>query len=297
MPEDSIVFKKVLNIIFLLLVIQSYAHADDRIKIVTTIPPIAFFIENIGGDFVDVKAMIPPGGNPHTYEPTPRQMNMLSKADLYVKTGSGIEFELTWMDRLMAINKDMSLCDSSKGILLIEISGLEKENDHDHHHHGAKDPHIWLSPDNGIIITENILHAIIDLDEPNSGYYRKNTLRLISDLKTLKKEIDGKLKNIKNRQFFIFHPAWGYFARDFKLIQVPVEFSGKGPTPERLARLVKKAREADIRAIFTSPQFSTKSAEVIANEIDGKVIFIDPMSRDYLKNLEHTANLFLENIK
>lgn len=290
-------FKKALSIIFLLLVLQSYAYAEDRIKVVTTIPPIAFFIENIGGSSVDVKTMIPPGGNPHTYEPTPKQMNMLSKADLYVKAGSGIEFELTWMDRLRAINKKMSICDSSKGIHLIEVSEFEKDDDHDHHHHSEKDPHIWLSLDNGVLITKNILKAIVGLDASNSEYYEKNATKLISDLKTLKKEIDEKLRNIEKRRFFIFHPAWGYFARDFKLIQVPVELSGKEPTPVRLTRLVKEAREADTRVIFSSPQFSKKSAEVIANEIDGKVIFIDPMSGDYLKNLEHTADLFLGNIK
>jgi len=293
------VFKKALNIIFILLVMQSYTYAKNKIRIVTTISPIAFFIESIGHEKVEVTTLIPPGGNPHTYEPTPRQMNILSKADLYVKTGSGIEFELLWMSRLKAMNKGMYICDSSKGIHLIDISDhkYEGEKDNDHHQNGAKDPHIWLSPDNAVKISQNILQAIIDIDPSNSGYYENNKSKLVNNLLSLKKNINDKLKNIKIRQFFIFHPSWGYFARDFNLLQIPVEHSGKEPTPARLAKLIKKSRDENIKVIFTSPQFSRKSADVIAKEIDGKVIFIDPMSKAYINNLERTANVFLESMR
>ena len=136
-------FKRALNIIFILLVVQSYAYAEKRIRIVTTIPPIAFFIENIGGEKVDIETLIPPMGNPHTYEPTHRQMNILSRAGLFVKAGSGIEFELLWMKRLKALNNGMPVCDSSEGIHLIGISDNEHEGegDKDHHNHHNKDPH------------------------------------------------------------------------------------------------------------------------------------------------------------
>lgn len=290
-------FKKVLNITFILLVIQSYTYAENRIKVVTTIPPVAFLIENIGGERVEIETLIPPRGNPHTYEPTHKQMSILSKADLFVKTGSGIEFELLWMKKLRTLNKRMAVCDSSEGIHLIDISGNEDEEDNSHHNHQHKDPHTWLSPDNAVKMSQNILRAIIAIDPSNSEYYKRNSLKLVNNLRSLKKDINNRLKNIKNRQFYIFHPAWGYFARDFNLVQIPVEYSGKEPTPARMARLIKRAMQENIKVIFTSPQFSKKNAEVIANEIDGRVVFIDPMSGDYLNNLEHTAQLFLENMK
>jgi zinc transport system substrate-binding protein len=146
-------------------------------------------------------------------------------------------------------------------------------------------------------MSQNILRAIIAIDPSNSEYYKRNSSKLVNNLRSLKKDINNRLKNIKNRQFYIFHPAWGYFARDFNLVQIPVEYSGKEPTPARMARLIKRAMQENIKVIFTSPQFSKKNAEVIANEIDGRVVFIDPMSGDYLNNLEHTAQLFLENMK
>ena len=254
---------------------------------------------------MEVTILIPPGGNPHTYELTPRQMNMLSKTDLYVKVGSGIEFELMWMKKIEDLNKSMPLCDVSKGITLIDTDDEghddeykeEEENEHGHNHHGRKDPHIWLSPVNAIVITENIKDSLSKIDPENSDYYDRNAATLITKLKTLKQDISIKLDKISQRQFFIFHPAWGYFARDFNLVQIPIELSGKEPTPERLGNLVKQARKDGIKVIFSSPQFSRKSADVIAKEIKGKVVFIDPMSDDYLNNLEKTAQLFRESLK
>ncbi len=297
-------FKKIISMVFILLFVSSYTYGKDRLKIVTSIAPLAYFIDNVGGDRVDITTLIPPGGNPHTYEPTPRQMSILSKADLYVKAGSGIEFELMWMGKMEALNKGMDVCDASKGITLIDTDydegpehATEEVHEHGDHHHGIKDPHIWLSPVNAIIITENIRNSLAEKDAAGSHYYFQNASSLIKELKALTEKINITLNNISKRQFFIFHPAWAYFARDFDLDQIPVEFSGKEPTPERLGKLVKRAQKENINVIFSSPQFSTKSASVIAREIKGKVVFIDPMSEDYINNLENTAKLLQENLK
>ena len=288
-------FKKLIGMIFILLFISSYTYGKDKLKIVTSIGPLAYFIENIGGDRVDVTTLIPPGGNPHTYEPTPRQMNILSRANLFVKAGSGIEFELMWMKKIESLNKNMPVCDSSEGITLIDT--IEHEQEDMHSHHGRKDPHIWLSPLNAITISENIKTCLSEIDPESSDYYSKNLSSLINDLKALKQNISDSLKDVSKRQIFIFHPAWAYFARDFDLEQIPVELSGKEPTPARLGKLVKKAKEENINEIFSSPQFSKKSADVIAREIKGKVVFIDPMNRDYILNLKQTANVLKENLK
>ena len=190
--------KKITIIIFLLFFITPYTYGKDKLKVVTSIAPLAFFIENIGGDRVDVTTLIPPGGNPHTYEPTPRQMNILSKADLFVKVGSGIEFELIWMKRIEALNRNMPVCDASKGVTLIDTDDHGKEHWHEgeHSHHGKKDPHIWLSPFNAIIISQNIQQALTEIDPSNSAYYNKKLETLIADLKTMSHYISENLKDI-----------------------------------------------------------------------------------------------------
>lgn len=266
-------------------------HADEKLNVVTTIMPLEYFIKAIGGDRVSVMVMVAPGANPHTYEPLPSQMRVLSNADLYVKSGSGIEFELAWMDKIKGFNKNMAVCDASKGIRLIPMqehacnSGHEAEA----HFHGQGDPHIWLSPDNAILIAANIRDALIKLDPEEREFYAKNFSDLAIELHKLKREIRDRLDKIENKKFMVFHPAWGYFAADFGLVQITAECSGKEPTPRQLKELIKLARDKKIKVVFASPQFSQRSAQVIAREIGGRVVVIDPLSGDYIENLRKTA--------
>ena len=87
----------------------------------------------------------------------------------------------------------------------------------------------------------------------------------------------------------VFHPAWGYFARAYGLQQVPIEIEGKNPKPALLKELIVHAREKGIRVVFVQPQFSTKSAEIVAREIGGRVAFADPLAEDWLANLAAVA--------
>jgi zinc transport system substrate-binding protein len=276
---------------------QLSARAEDRINVITTIMPLAYFIEAIGGNRVAVTIMVPPGANPHTYEPMPAQMRALGNADLYVKTGSGVEFELAWGDKIEGLNKAMIICDASKGIKLISAEGhycAEESVDRRHYHKGA-DPHIWLSPDNAILMSGNIRNALIQFDPEGREFYVRNFSALAINIDKLKREIRDMLSGIENRKFLVFHPAWGYFADDFGLTQISAEYSGKEPTPRQLKALIKQARQEDIKVVFASPQFSQKISNVIAGEIGGRVVMIDPLSGDYINNLRETAEAFIES--
>ena len=126
----------------------------QKIGIVVSILPQAEFVEKVGGDKVKVVVMIPPGASPHTYEPTPGQLKEVSKSKIYAKVGSGIEFELVWMDKIIGINKEMMVVDCSKGVDLIK-----------------GDPHIWLSPKNAKIMVENIYEGLVKIDFKNQEYF------------------------------------------------------------------------------------------------------------------------------
>jgi zinc transport system substrate-binding protein len=266
-------------------------HAREKLNVATTIMPLQYFIEAIGGNRVSVMVMISPGANPHTYEPVPSQMRVLSNAGLYVKSGSGIEFELAWMDKIKGLNKNMAVCDASKGISLIPMQEHACNSGHgaETHLHGQGDPHIWLSPDNAILIAANIRDALIKLDPEGREFYNKNFSAVVIELDKLKREIRYRLDKIENRKFMVFHPAWGYFAADFGLVQITAECSGKEPTPRQLKELINLARDKKIKVVFASPQFSQRSAQVIAREIGGRVVVIDPLSGDYIENLRKTA--------
>jgi len=252
------------------------AATTGKTVVAVSILPQAGFVEAIGGDKVEVVVMVPPGADPHTYEATAEQMIKLSNAKMYAKVGSAVEFELTWMDKLIAVNRNMLVVDCSRGIDLTASQDPDEP---------GSDPHIWLSVKNAAIMVQNICDGLVQVDAANKSYYEANCAAYLEQLTALDEEIAADLAGVANRSFIVFHPAFSYFARDYGLTQIAVEQEGKEPDADYIARLIEEAREDGIKVIFVSPQFSTKSAEVIAREIGGQVVIIDPLAKDFIGNM------------
>ena len=263
-------------------------NRGDKTGVMVTVLPQVEFVSAVGGDRVDVTAMVPPGANPHTYEVTPAQMAKLSTAKMYFKVGSPIEFELTWLDKLTAQNKDMMVVDCNKGIELMQSRDPDEL---------GIDPHTWTSPQNVKIMVTNICVGLVQLDPVNKNYYEGNRDIYLQKLDALDADIRSALEGADNRTFIVYHPAWGYFAREYGLQQIGIEKEGKEPQAAYMARLITEARDKNIRVIFVSPQFDTRSAEAIAREIGGRVVSIDPEGRDYLNNMRKVAAAFREALK
>jgi zinc transport system substrate-binding protein len=278
---------------FLNISCQGMSQPNDKIGVVVTILPQADFVENVGGEKVDITVMVPPGADPHTYELTPSQLVKVSKAKMYAKVGSGVEFELAWMDKIIKQNKAMLVVDCSKGIQMMEMEEHHGDEDDGEHHQG-EDPHIWLSPKNAKLMVENICSGLVQVDPQNEAYYTRNRDEYLAKLDALDKDIQEGLSGLENRRFIVFHPAWGYFARDYNLEQIPIEIGGKEPSAKDIANLIQKAEEQNIKIVFASPEFNPRSAEVIAKEIGGRVVFIDPLAKDYIKNMRLVLNEFVQ---
>ena len=261
-------------------------EVSENIVVAVSILPQAEFVEAVGGKKVDVVVMVPSGANLHTYEPRPSQIVDLAEAEMYVKVGSGIEFELVWMDKLIGVNREMLVVDCAKGVELIEVGGNHREGEEDEGQHlYGIDPHIWLSPLNARVMVQNIYSGLVQIDPANKDYYAQNRDAYLRKLSELDQDIRDGLSRLANRRFIIYHPAFGYFARDYNLTMTPVEKGGNEPTAAGITRLIEYARENNIKVIFTAPQFNPASAEVIADEIGGRVVFVDPLAGDYIKNL------------
>ena len=254
-------------------------EASEKVGVVVTLLPQAEFVESVGGEKVEITVMVPPGVSPHTYEPVPSQMAALAGAEMYAKVGSGVEFELVWMDKLLAINKDILVVDCSRGI------ELQKMEDGHEDEHGALDPHIWMSPRNAQIMVQNIYEGLAQVDPDNRVYYEQNRDAYFQKLNQLDQDIRDGLSRVVNRSFMVYHPAFGYFAGEYNLTMLPIEKEGKEPTPAGLVNLIEQAKEHDIKVIFAEPQFNPQSAEVIAGAIEGRVIFINSLARDYIMNM------------
>ena len=257
-------------------------EAAGPLKVTVSILPQKYFVERIGGEHVTVNVMVRPGASPATYEPKPEQLAALSEADAYVSIG--VPFEDAWLARIAAVNSEMLMVDSAEGIERMPM-GMGGEN---------LDPHIWLSPRLVKLQSQNIYDALVQLDPEHEEAYRANLVRFIADIDALDAGIRATLEGVENRKFMVFHPAWGYFARDFGLEMIPVEIGGQEPSAAELAELIAKARQEDIKVIFAQPEFSTQRAETIAGEIGGEVLLISPLAPDWLDNLRRVAETFAQ---
>ena len=268
---------------------------SKKIGVVVTILPQAEFVESVGGERVEVNVMVPPGANVHIYEPTPSQMTALAEAEIYAKVGSGIEFELVWMDKLVSVNKKMLIVDCSKGVELQEM--VEEYNHEAEHEHRVMDPHIWMAPLNAQVMVRNICDGLVQVDPVNKTYYEQNRDAYLQRLSELDQGIRGDLSGVTSRRFMVYHPAFGYFAREYNLTMIPIEEEGKEPTAAGLAHLIEQAKEHDIKVIFAEPQFNPQSAEVIAEAIGGRVVFINPLAENYITNLHDLLDELVQTME
>ena len=281
----SLVLAMLLTLIFPIVSCKYSKSPEGKIGVTVTLLPQADFVNSVGGDRVNVTVMVPPGADPHTYELNPSQLVEVSKAMMYAKVGSGVEFELAWMDKLVAQNKKMLIVNCANGVKLIKMVEDEHNGTDGNENHVGNDPHIWLSPRNAEIMVENIYQGLVKIDPEGTEYYTQNKDAYLAKLDELDKDIREGLAGIKNRRFIVLHPAWGYFANDYDLEQLAIEIGGKEPSAKDIANLIKLAKENNIKIIFASPQFNPQSAQVIAKEISGKVIFIDALSGNYIDNM------------
>jgi zinc transport system substrate-binding protein len=308
--------------------------AADKLPVFVSIVPQKYFVQQIGKDLVDAQVMVQPGANPATYEPKPKQMADLSKTKIYFAIG--VPFENAWLSKIAATNPDMRVIHTDHGIEKLameahhhhddhekgehhgeekhgnekgEHHGEEKhdhekgehhgkaEHDKDHHEHTGLDPHIWLSPPLVKIQARTILAALQEADPAHRSVYEANFKAFAAQIDQLDADLKKTFAGKKGLQFMVFHPAWGYFAHAYGLKQVPIEIEGKDPKPAQLKELIQHARKNDIKIVFVQPQFSTKSAELIAREIGGQVAFADPLAEDWMANLRQVADKFQAALK
>ncbi len=249
------------------------------IEVFVSILPQAYFVERIGGSLVHVDVLVGPGQSPATYEPSPRQMADLGNAALYFRIGT--TFEEGFIDTIARNFPRLRIVDTRKNIALLYFG--EKEQG------GRADPHIWLDPVRVRIQARTICDALADVDPKHADRYRKNLAGFEEDLDNLHKKITKILKPLRGRTLYVFHPAFGYFAHTYGLRQVAVETGGKEPSPKQLARLIDGARKDGVKVIFVQPQFSRRYAAVIAREIGGVVVPMDPLPQQYMQNLQDMA--------
>jgi len=264
------------------------------VNVVASILPVADLVRHVGGEYVTVETLIPPNISPHVFEPTPRELKLVSGADLVVVVGLGLEF---WKDKMIeaSANPHMRVLELSSGIG--DIIGSE-EHDEGQGAGGGKygNPHIWLSPRIAEKGVDEICRALSEIDRAHAAAYQKNAAAYRGELEALDREIREKVSSFKEKRFVSQHAAWVYFARDYGLEQVgAIETTpGREPTPVEIKNLVALLRRIKAKAVFAEPQFSPKAAEVLAEECGIRVLTLSlmgaPPKYDYIEMMRYNVD-------
>lgn len=242
-----------------------------------SIQPLKYFVDQIVKDRFDVKVLVPPGSSPETFAPSSKQIATLEQSMALFKIGA-LGFEERWDNTWQQNHPQTELINCSIGIEQVCLD----HHHGDHVHHG-RDPHIWLSPQTAKIIAHNIYEGILRFDPANKQFYHQNFTHLLSTISKVKDTLDNKLNHKEEQEFLIFHPVLGYLSKYYHLHQESIEFEGKKPTLKQLKHIVEIAKEENISTILVQKEFNTSNAEIIAKEINGNVVTIDPLGYDWPK--------------
>jgi zinc transport system substrate-binding protein len=268
------------------------ARAAEPIPVVVSVLPQRHFVEQVGGERVRVSVLVGPGQSPETFEPSPKQVAELGRARLFFRIG--MPFEDRWIPRALAMNPAMKVLDGRDGIELLALPG------HDHGAgaaHTGVDPHVWTSPQAVKRMSEGLRDALADLDPGGRAHYAREQRRFAAELDALSADIRHALAQARGRRFLVFHPAWGYFAREFGLAQIAIEEAGRPPGARGLAQVIELARGEGIRVVHVEPQSSQRSAETVAAAIGGRTVSLDALAESYAENLRTVARTLAEDLR
>lgn len=280
--------KKSMVLIFVLLVAcsQNSKVNDDRVNVVVSFYPLKEFAEGIGGEKVRITTLIPAGIEPHEWELSPQDVVSVLNADVFIYNGAGLE---PWAERILNVidKKKTVVVETTNGIELIEASEEErKENGEEQP--GTFDPHVWLDPLRVVQQVENIKKGLIAADSSGAEFYEFNTQKFVEKLHSLNSKFVDDLSDCVRQEFVTSHEAFGYFAKRYNLLQIPIAgFSPEEePTPQHIAGLIKLIKEKNIKTIFVETLVHPKVALALAKDTESKTKTLNPfegLSEDELR--------------
>lgn len=190
------------------------AATDEKLQLVTTIKPLQLISQAIAGDKANISVLLPATQSPHHYSMSPSDRFSLNKADLFIWVGPPLE--VFFIDTVAQLSQSVPVITA---IELESLNTLPLIDSHVHENHAAAaiDPHIWLDPDNAVVIAQSIVTHLVTIDAKNADYYRLNFTRFEHSLQALKSEIQSQLEAIRDRPYIVYHNAYQYFERQFAL--------------------------------------------------------------------------------
>ena len=263
------------------------ALAAEPVPVLVSILPQKYLVDRVGDGRVRTSVLVGPGQNPHTYEPTARQMAEVSRARAYFRVG--VDFEEAWLGRIVQTNPRLRVIDQREGI---RLRPADAGHDHGDDSQGRPDPHIWTSPPLARLMAAQVRDELTALDPEGARAYAVGFAGLAADLDALDTEIRQALADHTRRRFMVFHPSWGYFADTYGLEQIAIEQRGKEPGARTLGALIDEARAEGVRVVFIEPQDNPAPAKAVAHAVGARAVTVDALAEDYIANLRRVAAAF-----
>lgn len=276
---------------------QTPQENQGKLQVVTTVYPVYDVVKKVAGDRADVTLLVPPGAEPHDWEPTASDLKKIGQAKVFFYNGAGLEPT----DQILKkeITRDAMVVELSQGLDLLKLQD-DDDHDHDHdtdhhdadhhdedhhaeghhhHHHGGVDPHVWLDPQNVMKEAAVVADALAKADPAHADAYRANAKKYQDELAALDKDMDAALSSLANKNLVVSHEAFGYLAARYGLTQIGIMGvdADAEPTPDRMAQLVEFIREHDVRTIYSEELVNPRLADAIAAETGAVVRVLNPI--------------------
>lgn len=295
---------------------KASGEQNEKVEVYTSFYPLYDFATKIAGDRANVVNLVPPGAEPHDFEPSAKDIIKLSEGDIFIYNGSGFE---AWADKVLDSidTSKMAIINASEHIALLtrEQTGIKE----DHHDHGAKDehtehvgdehgheeehksehaseakhtegehgheeegindPHFWLDPVGAKDIATAIKQALVQVDPAGTEVYEKNYTTVIAELDQLDKEFQSVVENAQRKEMIVSHAAYGYLVNRYGLKQISISGLSPSdePTQKELQEIITFAKEHNVKYILFETLISGKIAEMVRKEIGAEALVFNPL--------------------
>ncbi len=267
----------------------------NTLSVYTTIFPIEDFTKKIGGDHVIVKSVYPAGADAHTYEPTMKTMMDIANSDLLIYNGAGLEAFIGKMENSLK-NEKVVKVEASKGVKLLSNAEEHEhgEDDHDDGHHHDKDPHIWIDPENAIMMAENIKNALAEKMPSAKDDFEKNYQELKEKLEQLDKDLSTAIESADRKELLVSHAAYGYWEHRYGLEQISITgiSAENEPSQKQLQDIIETAKKHHIKYIIYNQNPSAKVVDTIQKETGTQPLTLHNLEYIIEKDKENKEDYF-----
>ncbi len=292
----GLVFLTIVFVVFLVIFRSNQAgqevNEDNKPLVLTTILPTKQIIQEIAGNTVTVQVLLKSGFNPATSDLTTNDLKLIRQAQLYFQVGF-VDFERNNLDKIQELNPELKIINISKNCSLQDFNGVVVDGSN----LAEIDPHTWLAP---LMVKQQaqvIAQALVKQYPENARLYQKNLEVLVDKLENIDTQLRTAFEPIRGKTMLVYHPAFGYLAREYGFKQEYIQFDGKDPSINDLQKIIDRAKAEKVKVIFVQKQFSTDSAHSIAENIHGVVMQVDPLAENYLESITKLSTAIIEGLK